>query len=59
MALHNACINGQLAPFLESELGELPFAADLVSNPYPLEGGGHMGMVVESTNLCPESIYKK
>lgn len=59
MALHEACIQGQLASFLESELGEIPFTSELLWNPYPLERCGHMGMVLESTFLCPESIADK
>lgn len=55
MDLHQACINGQLASFLLSELLSLPVSADLLSNPYPLERCGHMGMVVETAVLCSES----
>lgn len=57
MDLHQACINGQLASFLMSELHKFPVSADLLSNPYPLEGCGHMGMVVENAILCSESNY--
>lgn len=57
MALHEACIRGQLAPFLESELGGLPASAKLVSNPYPLEGCDYMGMVFEDGCLVPQSVY--
>ncbi|KAJ5150802.1 uncharacterized protein N7482_010054 [Penicillium canariense] len=55
MALHQACINGQLASFLLSEPQSLPVSADLLSNPYPLERCGYMGMIVETAILCSES----
>jgi uncharacterized protein involved in type VI secretion and phage assembly len=55
--LHQACINGQLASFLRSELQELSVSDDLLSNPYPLEQCRHMGMVVENAILCSESNY--
>ncbi|KAI2923113.1 hypothetical protein CBS63078_2661 [Aspergillus niger] len=58
MALHEACIQGQLASFLESELGGLPISAELVSNPYPLEGRDYVGMVVIRACLCPQSSYE-
>ncbi|KAJ6156347.1 hypothetical protein N7497_005232 [Penicillium chrysogenum] len=58
MGLHQACINGQLASFLLSELQKLPVSTDLLSNPYPLKRCGHMGMVVESAILCSESNYE-
>ncbi|KAJ5814770.1 hypothetical protein N7474_006547 [Penicillium riverlandense] len=59
MALHEACIKGQLKQFLESELGDLPFPAELVSNPYPLKRCEYMGMVVGTALLCAESMYEK
>ncbi|OJZ91579.1 hypothetical protein ASPFODRAFT_66159 [Aspergillus luchuensis CBS 106.47] len=52
MALHEACIQGQLAPFLGSELEGLPISPELVSNPYPLQG-----WVFETVCLVPQSIY--
>ncbi|PYH70202.1 uncharacterized protein BO88DRAFT_480375 [Aspergillus vadensis CBS 113365] len=57
MALHEACIQGQLAPFLESELGGLPISAELASNPYPLQGCEYAGMVFENVCLVPQSTY--
>ncbi|KAJ5874351.1 uncharacterized protein N7529_002781 [Penicillium soppii] len=58
MKLHLACISGQLAFFLLLELQKLPVSADLLSNPYPLEQCGYMGMVVENAALCSESNYE-
>jgi hypothetical protein len=58
MNLHQACIEGRLAPFLVSVLGQLPVPAELLSNPYPLDNCGYMGMVAESVVACPESMYQ-
>ena len=45
MALHQACVKGRQAPFLEANLGKLPFPRELLSNYYPLERCNYMGMV--------------
>jgi hypothetical protein len=55
MDLHQACIDGRLAQFLESRMGRLPVSAELLASPYPLDGCSYMGMVSESVALCPES----
>lgn len=59
MALHQACIENRLAGFLQSELGSLSFDAALLKSPYPLDGCDHMGMIVETGILCPESAYEE
>ncbi|GIC87413.1 uncharacterized protein Aud_003797 [Aspergillus udagawae] len=59
MALHQACIENRLAGFLRSELGSLSFDATLLESPYPLDGCDHMGMIVETAILCPESAYEE
>lgn len=60
MALHEACLQGQLAPFLESELRKgLSVSAELVSNPYPLQGCEYAGMVFETVCLVPHSTHGK
>lgn len=56
MKLHEACVDGRLAEFLRSVLGELPVAYELLDNPYPLDGCGYMGMVFKNAVLCPESL---
>ncbi|KAM0437861.1 hypothetical protein ACHAPT_002226 [Fusarium lateritium] len=55
MKLHEACVAGELASFLESVLGSLPVPSDLLRNPYPLENFPLMGMVTDSVAVCPES----
>ncbi|KAL4907242.1 hypothetical protein BDW74DRAFT_176024 [Aspergillus multicolor] len=59
MTLHYACIENQLASFMESELGPLSFDAALLHSPYPLDGCAHMGMIVETAVLCSESAYNE
>ncbi|KAM0079694.1 hypothetical protein ACKRZS_008166 [Fusarium odoratissimum] len=56
MKLHEACVNGRLAEFLESVLGKLPVPPKALANCYPLEGYTFMGMVAKSVMLCPESL---
>lgn len=59
MALHQACIENRLVGFLRSELGSLSFDAALLESPYPLDGCNHMGMIVETGIICPESAYEE
>ncbi|KAL4924393.1 uncharacterized protein BDV17DRAFT_213085 [Aspergillus undulatus] len=59
MALHQACIENRLVGLLRSELGSLSFDAALLESPYPLDGCDHMGMIVETGVLCPESLYEE
>ncbi|RBQ72072.1 hypothetical protein FVER14953_14019 [Fusarium verticillioides] len=56
MKLHEACVSGRLAEFLESVLGNLPVPPKALANCYPLEGYPFMGMVAKSVILCPESL---
>ena len=58
MALHQACIENRLTAFLRSELGSLSFDNALLKNRYPLDGYDHMGMIVENSILCSESVYE-
>jgi len=55
MKLHEACIAGKLASFLQSVCGRLLMPLDFLSNPYPLENYPLMGMVTHSVIMCPES----
>ncbi|OPB39193.1 hypothetical protein A0O28_0048990 [Trichoderma guizhouense] len=55
MRLHEACIAGELANFLESIFGSLGVPHHLLSNPYPLENRPWMGMVTNYVIMCPES----
>ncbi|KAH9216732.1 hypothetical protein DL95DRAFT_495683 [Leptodontidium sp. 2 PMI_412] len=55
MKLHEACIAGKLASFLQSVCGRLLIPPDFLSNPYPLENYPLMGMVTHSVTMCPES----
>lgn len=53
--LHEACIAGQLASYLESVFGSLVVPRNLLSNTYPLENYPLMGMVADTVIMCPES----
>ncbi|KAJ4129105.1 hypothetical protein NW768_007636 [Fusarium equiseti] len=55
MSLHEVCISGQLATFLELVLGTLSVPSQLLNNPYPLKDYSLMGLVVPSVVVCPES----
>ncbi|GFP60343.1 hypothetical protein TASIC1_0017010500 [Trichoderma asperellum] len=55
MRLHEACIAGELANFLESIFGSLGVPPHLLSNPYPLENCPLIGMVTKYVIMCPES----
>ncbi|EHK49775.1 hypothetical protein TRIATDRAFT_181656, partial [Trichoderma atroviride IMI 206040] len=55
MRLHEACVAGELANFLESIFGSLGVPPHLLSNPYPLENCPLMGMVTKHVIMCPES----
>ncbi|KAJ4191899.1 hypothetical protein NW767_010806 [Fusarium falciforme] len=55
MRLHEACVAGELASFLQSDFGGLPVPSDVLRNPYPLENYPLMGMVTDSVIVCPES----
>jgi hypothetical protein len=57
MALHQACVEGNLAPFLASVLGEPPFPQSVLLNSYPLAGCDHMGLVADVAILCTKSNY--
>jgi hypothetical protein len=54
--LHEACISGKLASFLESVLGSVEVRRDLFQNPYPLENCPLMGMVTESVLVQTQSV---
>ncbi|PGH13728.1 hypothetical protein AJ80_06233 [Polytolypa hystricis UAMH7299] len=56
MRLHEACIAGKLAGFLESVFGSLAVAPDLLWNYYPLENCPLIGMVTNSITMCPASV---
>jgi hypothetical protein len=56
MKLHEACINGRLADFLHSVLGELEIPSEALSDPYPLGTYPHAGMVATTTLITPESF---
>lgn len=58
MKLHQACIDGQLAQFLESIVGTLQVPHEVLSNRYPLEACAFMGMAARSVIVCPESLYE-
>ena len=57
MELHEACIAGKLASFLQSVFGRLLVPPESFSNPYPLENQLYplMGMVTNSVIMCTES----
>ncbi|KAH8752838.1 hypothetical protein F5883DRAFT_621355 [Diaporthe sp. PMI_573] len=55
MRLHEACVAGKLASFLQSVFGGLLVPLDFLRNPYPLENYPLMGMVTHSVTMCPES----
>ncbi|KAF4123095.1 hypothetical protein GMORB2_6643 [Geosmithia morbida] len=57
ISLHEACVAGNLAPFLESALGRrLAVDPMLLFNYYPLDDGYPlMGMVADDVTVCPES----
>ncbi|KAM6488277.1 hypothetical protein HDV62DRAFT_347456 [Trichoderma sp. SZMC 28011] len=55
MRLHEACIAGELANFLQKVFGSLGVPPHLLSNPYPLENFPLMGMVTKHVIMCPES----
>jgi hypothetical protein len=58
MALHRACVDGNLASFLVSVLGAPPFPSAVLLNSYPLPGCGHMGLIAKETPIfCTESDY--
>lgn len=60
MKLHEACVAGRLWGFLESVLGGLSVTQKLLWNPYPLENGILMGMVMtDSVTMCPESMLEQ
>lgn len=56
MRLHEACVSGKLASFLESVLGSLVVRPGLLRNPYPSENYPLLGMVTDSIIMCPESV---
>ena len=58
MELHEACINGVLAKFLESVLGTLSVPHEVLANPYRLERRSHAGMVADRVVVCPESLVE-
>ncbi|EMR61650.1 hypothetical protein UCREL1_11423 [Eutypa lata UCREL1] len=55
MRLHEACVAGQLASFLQTVFGGLPVPSEILRNFYPLENCPLMGMVTDSVTVCPES----
>jgi hypothetical protein len=55
MGLHEACVTGRLASFLQSVLGGLPVPPDVLENYYPLENCPLMGMVTNCVTICPET----
>lgn len=55
MRLHEACVAGKLASFLQSVFGGLPVPSQILKNPYPLESYPLAGMVTHSVTVCPES----
>ncbi|KAF2165949.1 hypothetical protein M409DRAFT_23679 [Zasmidium cellare ATCC 36951] len=57
MELHQACIEGNLFPFLTSRLGDLSLRSELLSNPYPLDQCNHMGLVARKVAICTEADY--
>jgi hypothetical protein len=59
MKLHQACVKGRLAQFLESILGQLLVPPEILSNDYPIDGCGYMGMVFQSVSICPESMCQE
>lgn len=66
MLLHEACVQGLLANFLEPVFSNLAVPRDVLSNDYPLEGYDYMGMTAESVtcqpvsfgngNICPRTV---
>ncbi|TPX07261.1 uncharacterized protein E0L32_010855 [Thyridium curvatum] len=59
MRLHQACVAGKLASFLQSVFGGLLVPPDCLRNPYPLENRPLMGMVTNSVTMCPESALEQ
>ncbi|KAL5088565.1 hypothetical protein Trisim1_006521 [Trichoderma cf. simile WF8] len=55
MRLHEACIAGELANFLELIFGSLGVPPHLLSNSYPLDNFPLMGMVTDDVIIGPES----
>ncbi|KAI6359770.1 hypothetical protein MCOR25_006943 [Pyricularia grisea] len=55
LELHEACISGNLAGFVESALGDMPIPRRLVQNPYPLEDCPHAGMTAGAVVSVPAS----
>ncbi|KAH7082728.1 hypothetical protein BKA63DRAFT_486180 [Paraphoma chrysanthemicola] len=64
LLLHDSCIKGRIAPFLESILGSLPLPTSRLNNPYPLPTipgityQCYDGIVAENVTACPASQYE-
>lgn len=56
MLLHEACIQGRLAVFLDLVFSNLGVPRDVLSNDYPLEDCDYMGMTAESVACQPASF---
>lgn len=54
--LHEACVAGKLADFLESVVGSVSLPRELLQNPYPEANHPLSGMVVDSLISCPQSL---
>ncbi|KAK1844310.1 hypothetical protein CCHR01_13073 [Colletotrichum chrysophilum] len=60
MKLHQACIRGNLAPFLREALGRLSVPDQLLTNAYPVEPLDQMGMItVGKTIFAPPSVHNE
>ncbi|KAH0443774.1 hypothetical protein CcaCcLH18_00600 [Colletotrichum camelliae] len=60
MELHQACIRGDLAPFLREALGGLPIPDQLLTNAYPREPLDQMGMIlVGKTIFASQSLHNE
>jgi hypothetical protein len=57
VALHRACVEGSLEPFLANVLGEPPFPREILLNYYPLPDSDYMGMVADKVTICTKSDY--
>ncbi|KAF0325648.1 phosphoserine aminotransferase [Colletotrichum asianum] len=60
MKLHQACIRGDLGPFLREALDGLPVPEQLLTNAYPVEPLDQMGMItVGKTIFAPPSVHNE
>lgn len=55
MKLHEACVAGRLASFLESVMGKLTVPSDILRNYYPLKDYPLAGMVTATVIICTTS----